>query len=61
MNNLPGITIVCLAYYSSIGVFVATEEGMDRAVRAIEDVYRAENAHKGGGTGSSSSSSSGSC
>ena len=23
MNNLPGITIVCLAYYSSIGVFVA--------------------------------------
>tara|TARA_Y100001935_G_scaffold240636_1_gene229333 strand:- start:47 stop:481 length:435 start_codon:yes stop_codon:yes gene_type:complete len=45
----------------SIGVFVATEEGMDRAVRAIEDVYRAENAHKGGGTGSSSSSSSGSC
>ncbi len=43
----------------SIGDFVATEEGMDRAVRALEDVYRAENAHQGGGTGSSSSS--GSC
>ena len=49
------------AVFSSaiIGVFVATEEGMDRAVRAIEDVYRAENSHQGGGTGSSSSS--GSC
>ena len=41
----------------SAGDFVVTEEGMARAVRAIEDVYRAENSHTGGGTGSSSGGS----
>ena len=43
----------------SIGDFVATQEGMERAVRAIEDVYRAANSDSSGG--SDSSGSSGSC
>ena len=42
----------------SAGDFVVTEEGMARAVRAIEDVYRAENKHTGGGTGSTGSTGS---
>ena len=37
----------------SIGDFVATEEGMERAVRAIEDVYRAANSNSSGGSDSS--------
>ena len=37
----------------SIGDFVATEEGMERAVRAIEDVYRSANSNSSGGSDSS--------
>ena len=41
-----------------LGDYAATEEGMARAARALGDIYRAENSHKGGGNGSSSGSSS---
>ena len=44
---LPAITI---------GDYVATEEGMKRAVRAIADVYRAANKSSGGNNSSSGSS-----
>lgn len=35
----------------TIGAYTATEEGMKRAVRAIEDVHRAANKQKGGSSG----------
>ena len=41
----------------TIGAYSVTEEGMKRAVRAIEDVYRAANKQKGG----SSSGGGGGC
>ena len=43
----------------AIGDFTVTNEGMERATRAINDVWRSANAHQGGG--GSSSSSGGAC
>lgn len=46
----------------SLGGYTVSKKGMERAVRAVEDIWRAVNQPKvGGGGGSSSSSSSGSC
>lgn len=40
----------------SLGGYTVSQKGMERAVRAVEDIWRSANQHKGGG-----SSSSGSC
>ena len=57
--TIPGIDPLSAI---SLGDFTATEDGMKRAIRAVEDVVRAANKPKGGNSsGSGSSSGSGAC